>query len=92
MPSCKQCGHAFSEGAKFCPECGEKTGKICTQCGASLRPEAIFCGECGSKAVSAAIEDTGKIIAIVDTHPSLPLPSKTVNVSNSHNERKENLK
>jgi len=46
-PNCR----AETHGAKFCPECGTKTGvkAACTSCAAGIEPGAKFCGECGAK-------------------------------------------
>lgn len=48
---CK-CGAILAEGAKFCPECGEKcldnNQIICPSCGKAVA-KAKFCAECGHK-------------------------------------------
>lgn len=49
---CNKCGTEFEDGAKFCPECGEKValpelGK-CPSCGAQNSDSAKFCRECGA--------------------------------------------
>ncbi len=47
---CAGCGAALSNGAKFCPECGEKTPqpKCCPSCGVPQSGPAKFCPECGA--------------------------------------------
>ncbi len=49
---CSKCGAAMAEGAKFCPECGEKNlgvGKTsCVKCGAAVDSNAKFCPDCGA--------------------------------------------
>ncbi len=56
---CASCGAALSEGAKFCPECGEKVlpptpaGMIvCPECGKTVA-KGKFCSECGYKFLTA---------------------------------------
>lgn len=44
---CVKCGATLKEGAKFCPECGEKQFLACPQCGAKLNASDKFCPECG---------------------------------------------
>ena len=47
---CPKCGANVKEGAKFCPECGEKMGtEVCPKCGAKVAAGAKFCPECGVK-------------------------------------------
>ncbi|QSV46895.1 double zinc ribbon domain-containing protein [Geobacter benzoatilyticus] len=48
--SCTGCGAAMVEGARFCPECGEKAPlpKCCPSCGAPQTGPAKFCPECGA--------------------------------------------
>ena len=52
---CAKCGIALADGAKFCPECGEKVQRtsslapgfvVCPSCGKEV-PMAKFCLECG---------------------------------------------
>lgn len=49
---CLKCGAEMAEGAKFCPECGEKNlgvGKTaCVKCGAAVDLNAKFCPDCGA--------------------------------------------
>lgn len=47
---CKKCGQPTG-GAKFCPNCGTRTGDVpqfCPSCKAKAAPGAKFCGECGT--------------------------------------------
>ncbi|MBQ7603020.1 MAG: SPFH domain-containing protein, partial [Clostridia bacterium] len=44
---CANCGAKIKEGAKFCPECGQKQGKTCPKCGTEVKENAKFCPECG---------------------------------------------
>ncbi|MBQ7603012.1 MAG: SPFH domain-containing protein [Clostridia bacterium] len=44
---CANCGAKIKEGAKFCPECGQKQGKTCPKCGTEVKEGAKFCPECG---------------------------------------------
>ena len=47
---CPKCGSLYNDGAKFCPNCGEKLGGgFCSKCGAKLHAGAKFCPECGEK-------------------------------------------
>lgn len=48
--SCTGCGAAMAEGARFCPECGEKAPQpmCCPSCGAPQAGPAKFCPECGA--------------------------------------------
>ena len=52
LAKCVKCGASIKEGAKFCPECGEKQGFNCPKCGASVKQGAKFCSECGEKLVA----------------------------------------
>ncbi len=55
---CEKCGAKVKEGAKFCPECGNKMEQEkvkCPECGAEVAKNAKFCPECGKKLV---LEDT----------------------------------
>ena len=49
---CAKCGTPLPAGAKFCPQCGEKTlaegMMVCPQCGKTV-PKAKFCPECGHR-------------------------------------------
>ncbi len=54
MTICKNCQTSLSQGARFCPECGEKVSIFCTSCGASITLGATFCGECGEKIAGGA--------------------------------------
>lgn len=47
---CSNCGVSLEEGAKFCPNCGQKTfsGKVCPKCHAQNNENARFCSSCGS--------------------------------------------
>ena len=49
--ACPACGTQVNNGAKFCPNCGEKlpTKKFCPNCGAEVSANAKFCPECGTK-------------------------------------------
>lgn len=60
MSKCKNCQTTLSEGARFCPECGEKVSIFCTSCGASISVSAIFCGECGEKVIAESVVPTAK--------------------------------
>lgn len=44
---CTKCGHALSEGSKFCSECGESTSKKCSNCDNILEKDSKVCDECG---------------------------------------------
>ena len=44
---CTKCGAKIKEGAKFCPECGQKQGSVCPKCGTAVKANAKFCPECG---------------------------------------------
>ena len=48
---CTKCGREASDGAKFCPNCGEKFSEAayCSKCGAKVDKEMIFCPECGNQ-------------------------------------------
>jgi hypothetical protein len=49
--SCRACGAALAEGAKFCGECGVMnayTPQPYAACGVDLVEGAKFCGECGA--------------------------------------------
>ena len=51
---CEKCGAKVKEGAKFCPECGNKMEQEkakCPECGAEVAKNAKFCPECGKKLV-----------------------------------------
>ncbi|HJJ28700.1 MAG TPA: SPFH domain-containing protein [Methanocorpusculum sp.] len=51
MVACPKCGAQVKQGAKFCPECGEKmaSGAVCPACGAAVTFGAKFCPECGAR-------------------------------------------
>ncbi len=47
---CSSCSATIPETAKFCPECGTKTGPAtvpCISCEAQIPPNSKFCPECG---------------------------------------------
>jgi len=51
---CDTCGTALSDGAKFCPCCGntvpvKETNDFCTSCGSPYQNGVKFCGNCGEK-------------------------------------------
>lgn len=49
-PKCPKCNANLKEGAKFCPQCGEKMFTFtCSKCGAKLNPGDKVCSECGEK-------------------------------------------
>lgn len=55
---CAKCGAVLSEGAKFCPECGEKVAAVgasgcvvCPACGNTVSA-GKFCPECGHKFIT----------------------------------------
>lgn len=60
MSNCKNCQTTLSEGARFCPECGEKVSIFCIACGASISASASFCGECGEKVIVESEISTAK--------------------------------
>lgn len=45
--TCTKCGAKLKQGAKFCPECGEKQVMECPKCKAVISPKDKFCPECG---------------------------------------------
>lgn len=51
MAYCRKCGTLLSEGAKFCPQCGEKAEekntKQCPECGFERKGSEKFCPQCG---------------------------------------------
>ncbi|MCG8608035.1 tetratricopeptide repeat protein [bacterium] len=54
---CTNCSAKLPDQAKFCPECGTKTGQSkCDDCGATLRPKAKFCHECGAGVTGRFVE------------------------------------
>src|SRR5262245_7302091 len=53
--NCAACGHANTERAKFCAECGGLLAARCTSCGAGLLATAKFCSECGIAVASEKI-------------------------------------
>ncbi|MCI8646196.1 MAG: zinc ribbon domain-containing protein [Firmicutes bacterium] len=55
--TCRGCGTAIPDNARFCPVCGMPTieqnaspagSKICSKCGEELGEDAVFCGNCGA--------------------------------------------
>jgi class 3 adenylate cyclase/tetratricopeptide (TPR) repeat protein len=46
--TCRTCGSALSDGARFCASCGSSVAAGCGSCGAELPPEARFCPTCGA--------------------------------------------
>ena len=47
--TCRACGAGVAQGAKFCGECGAKSGPVtCAGCGVELAPTGKFCMECGA--------------------------------------------
>lgn len=44
---CSSCGFENKEGAKFCAECGNKSGLKCPSCGSGAEEGEKFCTECG---------------------------------------------
>lgn len=67
---CKNCGAQITDGAKFCPECGEKietkTNNCCPKCGNEIESDEEFCSKCGEnlKPKTASIKKEHKIIII----------------------------
>lgn len=60
--ACPKCGTAYTAGAKFCLNCGEKlgaAGMICPDCGKLIPTGAKFCAECGYR-VNFACPNCGK--------------------------------
>ncbi|MEO0293067.1 MAG: SPFH domain-containing protein [candidate division WOR-3 bacterium] len=50
LANCERCGYSLPQGAKFCPNCGEKVGKIlCSKCKKEIPKNAKFCPQCGAK-------------------------------------------
>jgi membrane protease subunit (stomatin/prohibitin family) len=50
MVKCASCSASMPETAKFCPECGAKSGPAtvpCVSCSAQIAPNTKFCPECG---------------------------------------------
>lgn len=47
--TCKICGSANSENAKFCNNCGCKLEVYCEICGTKNNANAKFCNNCGKK-------------------------------------------
>lgn len=47
--TCPRCGGKYSDGDKFCPECGAPTGAVCPSCGATVPDGAKFCPDCGAR-------------------------------------------
>ena len=52
--NCARCGHANSERAKFCTECGVAFERRCARCGTELSAVVKFCGECGAAAAPSS--------------------------------------
>jgi hypothetical protein len=47
---CGSCGATFTEGVKFCPQCGTaRHPPGCPGCGAAIQANTRFCGQCGTK-------------------------------------------
>lgn len=49
---CKECGHEFSDSAKFCPECGKPASSgsnkaKCGKCDYEMNSNLKYCPECG---------------------------------------------
>lgn len=47
--TCPHCGGKYSDGDKFCPECGAPVGSACPSCGAAVPEGAKFCPDCGAR-------------------------------------------
>lgn len=47
--TCPRCGGKYSDGDKFCPECGAPVGSACPSCGAAVPEGAKFCPDCGAR-------------------------------------------
>lgn len=46
---CPKCGLDVVNGAKFCPNCGNKLVETCPKCGAEIPNGSKFCPNCGNK-------------------------------------------
>src|SRR5499426_2094563 len=49
---CPLCGAKFSDGRKFCGDCGSPLPWRCDACASENTPGNRFCGECGAPATS----------------------------------------
>ena len=49
---CPLCGATFSDGRKFCGDCGSPLPWRCEACASENAPGNRFCGECGAPARS----------------------------------------
>jgi class 3 adenylate cyclase/predicted ATPase len=45
---CPNCGVVFTEGAKFCSQCGTGFALSCPSCGSHEAPGSKFCAQCGT--------------------------------------------
>ena len=74
MAYCGKCGTQLSEGAKFCPKCGEEIikncgnelnerEKFCPKCGAQMSNKAKFCPKCGHHFEKYAVNETNSTVS-----------------------------
>lgn len=67
---CRFCSTELKNGAKFCPNCGEKVIEvnICIKCGEKIKPSAKFCPFCGANQheLHAKPETTSEVEMIVE--------------------------
>ena len=52
--SCRACGGANPEGARFCGSCGATLSGSCARCGEPLTPDRRFCTACGDPVAGAS--------------------------------------
>src|SRR5579883_2940602 len=46
--TCRNCGAANPQAARFCQQCGVAFGAACPRCGSATWPAARYCTECGT--------------------------------------------
>ena len=56
MLHCTACGHAHTDAARFCGQCGQPLQRRCAGCGGTLAAEQRFCSQCGRAADTQAAE------------------------------------
>ena len=57
MLTCSKCGATYGDNFKFCPFCGEKSGKAdtCPNCSNEIREGSVFCDKCGIALKSSTV-------------------------------------
>lgn len=57
--NCSNCGSTYSEGSKFCSQCGTALNNVCLSCGKQLSSNDQYCWNCGASITSSKQSQQG---------------------------------